>query len=102
NILLILAVVGCGVLIPINQTLGLKFSTTNTITAITPVNVYGSANWGMTVCAWVFDIVVMGFLWWNYRAILRLRRQYYDSEEYHASLHARTLMVSCICLDLPS
>ena len=93
NIFVILAIVGCGILIPINLSKGQKFSTTNTITEVTPVNVYGSANWGMTICAWIFDIVLAGFLWWNYRVILRLRRQYYDSPEYYASLHARTLMV---------
>lgn len=100
NIFLILAVVGCGVLVPINLIKGQKFSATNGITKVTPVNTYGSANWGITICAWIFDIVLVGFLWWNYRAILRLRRQYYGSPEYHASLHARTLMVSgifCMC-----
>jgi hypothetical protein len=93
NIFIILALIGCGILIPINLSKGQKFSATNIITKITPVNTYGSANWGMTICAWIFDIVLAGFLWWNYRSILRLRRQYYDSPEYHSSLHARTLMV---------
>jgi hypothetical protein len=96
NIFIILAVLGCGILIPVNLSKGQKFSATNAITKVTPVNTYGSANWGMTICAWLFDIVLAGILWWNYRAILRLRRQYYDSPEYHASLHARTLMVRCI------
>lgn len=100
NIFVILAVIGCGILIPVNLSKGQKYSTTNIITEVTPVNVYGSANWGMTICAWIFDIVVAAFLWWNYRVILRLRRQYYDSPEYHASLHARTLMVGRISPNL--
>lgn len=102
NIFVILAVVGCGILIPVNLLKGQKYSTTNVITEVTPVNVYGSANWGMTICAWIFDIVLVGFLWWNYRVILGLRRQYYDSPEYQAGLHARTLMVSWIALGLRS
>lgn len=100
NMFVILAIVGCGILIPINLSKGQKFSTTTTIMEVTPFNVYGSANWGMTICAWIFDIVLAGFLWWNYRVVLRLRRQYYDSSEYHASLHARTLMVGLIWPDL--
>ena len=96
NIFVILAVVGCGILIPVNLSKGQKFYATTAITKITPVNTYGGANWGMTICAWIFDIVVAGYLWWNYKAVLRLRRQFYDSPEYNASLHARTLMVRCI------
>jgi hypothetical protein len=90
---LIGTVLGCGILIPLNLAQGQKFSSSNAVSKITPVNTFGSANWGMTICAWLFNIIVAGYLWWNYRAILRLRRQYYDSPEYRASLHARTLMV---------
>jgi hypothetical protein len=34
------------------------------------------------------------FLWWNYRAVFKLRRTYFDSQEYKASLHSRSLLVS--------
>jgi hypothetical protein len=94
NIFVALALVGCGILIPINLSKGQKFDEQTAISKVTPIATYGTANWGIVICAWIFDIIVAGFLWWNYRAILRLRRQYYDSAEYHASLHARTLMVS--------
>ncbi len=93
NIFVTLTVIGCGILIPINLSKEVKWPNQSFITEVTPVNVYGYANWGMTICAWIFDIVVVGFLWWNYRAILKLRRQFFNSPEYRASLHARTLMV---------
>ena len=92
NIFLVITVLGCGILVPVNLIQGQKFSASNAVNKVTPVNTFGSANWGMTICAWMFNMVVAGFLWWNYKAILRLRRQYYDSPEYKASLHARTLM----------
>jgi hypothetical protein len=94
NMFLVLMVLGCGILIPINLGKGIKFKDMTSIQKITPINTFGSANWGMVICAYLFNLVIGGFLWWNYRAILRLRRQYYDSPEYKSSLHARTLMVS--------
>ncbi|TVY73510.1 Uncharacterized protein LSUE1_G007784 [Lachnellula suecica] len=99
NIFLVLTVIGCGILIPINL---LKAATDSSwtgqkpVSKVTPVNVYGNDVWGMVICAWLFNAVIAGFLWWNYKAILRLRRQYYDSHEYRASLHARTLMINDI------
>lgn len=100
NIFLVIAVVGCAILIPVNLSKGVKFEDQNFISSLTPMNTYGRDNWGMVACAWLFDIVVAFFLWWNYRAILRLRRQYYDSPEYQTSLHARTLMVGPLCRNI--
>lgn len=94
NIFLAISIIGCGILIPINLAKGVKFDETNAITRVTPVNTYGNDNWGMTICAWLFNATVAVFLWINYRAVLRLRTQYYNSPEYQSSLHARTLMVS--------
>jgi calcium permeable stress-gated cation channel len=94
NIFLMITLLGCGILIPINLSKGQKFSQSNAVSKVTPVNTFGSANWGMTICAWLFNIILGGYLWWNYKAVLGLRRKYYDSPEYKASLHARTLMVN--------
>ena len=87
NMFIVITAIGCGVLVPINLIKGQKFAAGNAISRVTPVNTFGNSNWGMVICAWLFNVIMAGFLWWNYRAILRLRRQYYDS------LHARTLMV---------
>jgi calcium permeable stress-gated cation channel len=93
NMFLVIAALGCGILIPVNLSKGVQWSSSTALGRITPVNTFGNDNWGMSICAWLFDITIAGFLWYNYRAILKLRRQYYDSPEYQNSLHARTLMV---------
>jgi hypothetical protein len=100
NIFMVLALLGLGILLPINLAKGSFEAGTSAefLAKVTPLNTYGNANWGMTICAWLFDIVVVGFLWFNYRAVLKLRRQYYNSPEYQASLHARTLMVGIDCV----
>ncbi|TVY37146.1 Uncharacterized protein LSUB1_G005202 [Lachnellula subtilissima] len=99
NIFLTLSAIGCSILIPINLIKGARdksWTAQTLVSKVTPINTSGDVVWGMVVCAWLFNFVVAGFLWWNYRAILRLRRQYYDSPEYQASLHARTLMLNDI------
>jgi hypothetical protein len=104
NIFLALALIGCGILIPINLSKPSKaegYDSITIVSKVTPANVFGSANWGMTICAWLFNITVAVFLWWNYKAIVTLRRQYYDSPEYQNSLHARTLMVRSTVLFAP-
>ncbi|KAL2067322.1 hypothetical protein VTL71DRAFT_1746 [Oculimacula yallundae] len=101
NIFLAMTIFGCGILIPINLAKG-QFKDATPLARTTPVNTFGDANWGMTICAWIFNIIIAWFLWWNYRAILRLRRQYYDSPDYRASLHARTLMINDIPKDFRS
>jgi hypothetical protein len=93
NLFLVLAILGCGILIPINIAKGVE-KDVDIITKVSPLNTFGNANWGMTICAWLFNVVVAAFLWYNYRAVLKMRRQYYESPEYQASLHSRTLMVS--------
>lgn len=96
NIFLLVTAVGCGVLIPINLTKGVQYDDPlTTILKLTPVATYGTANWGQVICAWLFDIIIIVCLFWNYRKVMYLRRQYFNSEDYQKSLHARTLMVSC-------
>lgn len=61
---------------------------------MTPQFMAGQIFWAMVACAWMIDIVVCLFLWWNYRAVARLRREYFESKDYQNSLHARTLMIA--------
>lgn len=60
--------------------------------------VRGAALWVHVVCAWAINIIVAFFLWRNYVAVTRLRRQYFESAEYLTALHSRTLMLT----DIPS
>ncbi|KAL2021308.1 hypothetical protein VTK56DRAFT_7279 [Thermocarpiscus australiensis] len=101
NIFVILSVLGCAMLIPVNW---VNFSSADDIwlAKVTPRNVRGSPLWATVVFAWLLTIIVCGFLWWNYRKVLQLRRQYMKSEEYQQSLHARTLMLYDIPKNLAS
>jgi len=92
NIFVILSVLGCGILIPVNWT---NFTPPDPswLYQVTPRNVWGAPLWATVVFAWLLTLIVCGFLWWNYRKVLQLRRTYFKSEEYQQSLHARTLMV---------
>jgi calcium permeable stress-gated cation channel len=96
NMLAVITIIGCLILIPVNLSLGVQFGQDSPFLRITPLATFGYANWGVVVCAYLFNAAVAGFLWWNYRKVLLLRRQYFDSPEYQNSLHARTLMVTCI------
>lgn len=95
NIFLVLSVIGCGILIAVNITLsnGSQVEGISAFTLMTPLYITTDAVWAQVVCAYVFDIVIMFFLWQSYRHVLALRRRYFDSPEYQKSLHARTLMV---------
>ncbi|KAF2432844.1 DUF221-domain-containing protein [Tothia fuscella] len=97
NIFLVLTVVGCGILIPINWLGGneQKFNKgAATLMKMTPQFMLGRWFWGLVIGAWIIDITVCFFLWINYRAVTRLRREYFESAEYQNSLHARTLMLT--------
>ncbi|KAL1876491.1 hypothetical protein Daus18300_002735 [Diaporthe australafricana] len=93
NIFVIMAVIGCAVLVPVNYTQSIRFDSDTWLMRLTPSNVWGTAQWATVLCAWLFTIVVLTMLWWNYRKILQLRRAYFETPEYQQSLHSRTLML---------
>lgn len=98
NIFLVLSIFGCGILIAVNLTQSNASAVpgTSSFTLMTPMYILTEAVWAQVVFAYVFDLVIMFFLWRNYRFILALRRRYFQSTDYQMSLHARTLMVRMI------
>ncbi|OQE94767.1 hypothetical protein PENNAL_c0003G07430 [Penicillium nalgiovense] len=100
NIFIFLSIIGCLVMIPINVTQSQSPSDKSASSAfnlMTPLNITNPmAIWSQVVCAWAFDLIIVYFLWRNYRVVRNLRRQYFQSPEYQRSLHARTLMVTDI------
>ncbi|KAJ5793679.1 hypothetical protein N7457_000278 [Penicillium paradoxum] len=102
NIFILLSIIGCLVMIPVNVTQSKGSTDTSASSAfnmMTPLNITNPmAIWSQVVCAWAFDLIIAFFLWRNYRAVRTLRRQYFQSSEYQRSLHARTLMLT----DIPS
>lgn len=97
NIFLILAVIGCAVLIPINVTGGhalySHWNNVATLMKFTPQYIFGQKFWAYVILAYVFQALVFFFIWRNYKSVLRLRRTYFNSQDYRSSLHSRTLMV---------
>ncbi|TKX26371.1 hypothetical protein C1H76_1333 [Elsinoe australis] len=107
NMMTALAIIGCGILLPTNIVAGRgmtrSFSGIEFLPRLTPQFLYqSSAFWAYVVVAYLFDGIICYFLWYNYRAIVRLRRNYFDSAEYQQSLASRTLLVSEIPKDLRS
>ena len=95
NMFTTLTIIAVGILVPVNY-----LNTDKSISKgdewfnlITPQYVWDAPNWAQVVVAWLFNFVIAGHLWWNYRKITALRRTYFESEEYQNSLHSRTLMV---------
>ncbi|CAA9966376.1 hypothetical protein P3342_013083 [Pyrenophora teres f. teres] len=101
NMFIVLAVVGCAIIIPVNISKSVEFQKNfegslggKVIFLMTPRDLFGRIFWAFVVLAYIIDVIVCAFLWWTYRAVHRLRRQYLDSPEYQNSLHARTLMIT--------
>ncbi|PFH59943.1 hypothetical protein XA68_11682 [Ophiocordyceps unilateralis] len=100
NLFLVLALVGMAILVPVNVTNSVKEyqgHRTEWIMQITPRDVFGRPQWVQVIVAWIFNLVIIAFLWTNYRSVLQLRRQYFETDDYQNSLHSRTLML----YDLP-
>ena len=97
NIFLCLAILGLAILIPVNlNNLSDEGKGEDFLVKVTPLHVWNEAQWAQVVVAYLCNIIVAGFLWWNYRKVVQLRRWYFESDEYQGSLHSRTLMVSRI------
>ncbi|PHH74724.1 hypothetical protein CDD80_2884 [Ophiocordyceps camponoti-rufipedis] len=99
NMFLVLALVGFAILVPVNVANSTVYEghISDWTMRITPRDVWGQPQWAQVVVAWLFDLIIIGFLWYNYRSVLRLRRRYFETDEYQNSLHSRTLML----YDLP-
>lgn len=102
NIFLVLTAFGCGILIPVNVIGGSAFykqwDNIATLMKFTPQYIFGPKFWAFVLCSYLFQGTVCGFLWWNYRAVYRLKRAYFESADYQQSLHSRTLLVRRVLL----
>ncbi|KAL6711271.1 hypothetical protein ACN47E_005802 [Coniothyrium glycines] len=101
NMFIVLAITGCAIIIPINVKNSVDFANRaqfekKTIYLMTPRDLFGQVYWAFVALAYIFDVIVCGFLWWTYRAVHRLRRKYLESPEYQNSLYSRTLMITDI------
>lgn len=97
-----LGILGCIIMIPVNVTCNKKHiqnanqdwqPNRGWFALMSPMYTWGECMWAHVVIAWVFDAIILYFLWTNYREVVRLRKDYHKSPEYTRSLHSRTLMV---------
>ena len=103
NIFVLVTIVAIIILLPANVVSSKKNHISQVyghgfLTLSTPQYATGAALWVHVVCAWAINIIVAFFLWRNYAAVTRLRRQYFESTDYLTALHSRTLMLT----DIPS
>ena len=106
NIFVVLAGLALAIVVPVSVIINKEFykqwGVNDAIFLMTPQGLFGKPFWAFVAVAYIFDIVICSFLWWNYRAVNRLRRRYMDSSDYQTSLHSRTLMVTDIPRSLRS
>ena len=99
NMFIVLAIVGVVILAPVNLTSSGDFAqkgeekSISWLINMSPLNVFGRPQWVQVVVLWISDAIIAGFLWWNYRKVMLLRRKYFETEDYQTSLHSRTLML---------
>jgi calcium permeable stress-gated cation channel len=100
NMFLVLGIVCSAVIIPVNVLSSRKNywvgAPTAPLVVMTPVMAWGEGMWAHVVVAYIIDIVVMVFLWLNYRSIARLAQHYFRTEDYQNSQHSKTLMIADI------
>jgi calcium permeable stress-gated cation channel len=95
-IFLAVSVLCCAVLIPINVSYNLKFvpeDSRDTLGILTLQNLSGSWLVAHVAMSYVINGIVLGFIYYNWKAMVALRWTWFRSDEYQKSFHARTLMV---------
>ncbi|KAF8342679.1 uncharacterized protein EI90DRAFT_2964439 [Cantharellus anzutake] len=83
------------VLVPINISYNLRHNVKNAtiLTMMTVQDVRGDLLFVHVAVMYIITIIVLGFAWYHWKAIIRLRHQWFRSDEYKKSFYARTLMV---------
>jgi hypothetical protein len=96
NIFLVLTLIGLCILVPVHWKAhddSEEAQKQKWIVQVTPEYVRNDSMWAQVAVAWLSEIVVAAFLWWNYRKVLALRRKYFEGEDFQNSLHSRTLLL---------
>jgi len=104
HVFIIMAVVGCGALIPVN------IISTNRSQAqdqpppdkISLLSMAGVVDfnwlWAHVGATWLFSLILIFAMFHGYRTFLKFRIQYFESESYQENMASRTLM----CAGLPA
>ncbi|KAF8939977.1 hypothetical protein EDD21DRAFT_400195 [Dissophora ornata] len=100
HIFLIMAVVGCGVLIPINVIATIRAQTNGAMPAdkIAMLTMAGITDfkwfWAHVACVWFFSLVMFFAMYHGYKSFLKFRIRYFESEAYQEDMASRTIMLA--------
>lgn len=100
NVFLILALLGCGIGIPINVVFNFKskwgdnLSKSDAFLLMTPTLISGKPMIAHIVSGWVFNGVIMFFLWRNFSTVLNLRRNEFLSTQHQSKLENRSILIT--------
>lgn len=93
----------CAVLIPIDVMYNIKGGDSSSssgnrsrsfLVIITMQDVHGQDLWAHVAMSYFGTLVALGFLWLNWRHMLRMKWDWFRSSEYQDSLYARTLLIT--------
>lgn len=104
NIFGIAGVLGLLIMLPVNVTTGNSAvqDKNNVFATMTPLYTWGNGLWAQVIMTYTIQLVVVYFLWHNYRRVYALKRAYFESPEYQQSFHARSVMIRHIPKSLRS
>jgi len=92
-----IAIVACGVLIPINVTYTIKNSTSkddyDILSMLTIRDVSGQLLFAHVAVSYIITALVMFFVYINWVQMVKLRHEWFRSPEYAQSFYARTLTI---------
>lgn len=104
NLFLVLTLLGLGVLVPIYyyatmQTTSGNSSTekNNPLALLSIQNAYGLWLLPGIIFAWISTVLTIGIIWWNFRACIRLRQDFFKSSAYKDLLNSKTILM----VDIP-
>ncbi|KAG9055422.1 hypothetical protein FS842_002232 [Serendipita sp. 407] len=95
-IFLFVSVITCGALIPINVAYNRKYvdeQKRNTLSILTVQDVEGKTLFFHVAASYLINIIVLAFIWYNWKKMVALRHAWFRSDEYTKSFYARTLMI---------
>ncbi|KDN47923.1 hypothetical protein RSAG8_03343, partial [Rhizoctonia solani AG-8 WAC10335] len=65
----------------------------NPLSMLTVENIHERALYVHVAGAYVITLIILGSIWWHWREMVKLRLQWFRSDEYLQSFYARTLMI---------
>ncbi|KAL7277755.1 hypothetical protein ACG7TL_008697 [Trametes sanguinea] len=101
-----IAALTCAVLIPVNVIYNLKFVPAKGRDALSMLTIrdLDKSNWifAHVVVTYAITLTVIVIVWYHWREVVRLRRDWFRSPEYIQSFYARTLMITDVPKKLQS